>query len=252
MKEIKSTRSLLESLSNLLRYESADGSPQTSFFNPWRLSLTQIFPKISFQSLENISSLFTPTSTRFLFVRHPFARLASAYRERIATLPNQRIEPEPYYDGIRRLICVRYLNFYRIHPSWSHITQCNNTIPIFQHFVEYILSNAMTPIGIDRMDSHWKPYSVICQVCKFKYNFIGRQESFKDDFGLLLKRFNISGWNVEKRRGSSGFNRTTYQELYASLSDELICLLRKLYKDDFELFNYRVEDYANRTNLTCS
>lgn len=206
---------------------------------------------MNFQSLDRISRLFNPTFTRFLFVRHPFERLASAYKERIALLPKDRIQSEPYYDRMRKMICTRSLNHSQHDTVSSKMKQCENIIPSFVEFVQYVLINAELPNGVARADGHWKPFSVICQVCKFQYNFIGRQETFSDDFGLLLKKFNVSDWTIEKRRGSSGLNRSNYQQLYSSLSDELICRLKILYKDDLNLFSYRVEDYVNRTRIYC-
>ena len=54
---------------------------------------------------------------RVLFVRHPFERLASVYKERIATLAKDRIQAEPHYDTIRKMICRRYAWFDAIRPA---------------------------------------------------------------------------------------------------------------------------------------
>ncbi len=101
------------------------------------------------------------------------------------------------------------------------------------------------------MDNHWKPYTIICQVCQFNYNFIGKYETFKNDFNFLLKRLNISDWNTEKRRGTSGHTTSHYRQLFSSLSDDLICRLKHLYRDDFHLFDYRLEDYVDRNTIIC-
>lgn len=221
------------------------------YLNPWRLSLDRIFPDIQFKSLPNVSTVFSPSFTRALFVRHPFERLASAYKERIATLGKDRIQPEPYYDGIRKVICRRYVAFDQNHYPASSRHPCEDFIPSFEHFIRYILSYAELRDGVNRLDGHWKPYTLVCQVCQFKYNFIGKYETFDDDFGLLLKRLDVPDWNIEKRRGASGHKSSQYRRLYSSLPDDLICKLKKLYKDDFRFFNYHVEDYVNRTTLAC-
>jgi chondroitin 4-sulfotransferase 11 len=186
-----------------------------------------------------------------MFVRHPFERLASAYKERIATLAKDRIQPEPHYDNVRKMICRRYAGFPVGQNPLLRRNACDDFIPSFEHFVQYILINTETPVGIARMDGHWKPYAVVCQVCQFKYNFIGKYETFNDDFASLLKRLNVSDWNNQKRRGASGHTTRDYQQLFSSLPDDLICRLKRLYNDDFRLFNYRVEDYVNRTTLIC-
>jgi hypothetical protein len=186
-----------------------------------------------------------------MFVRHPFERLASAYKERVATLGKDRVQPEPHYDGVRKMICYRNTRLNSAQRLLTRRNPCEDVIPTFEQFVQYILTNTETPVGIARMDTHWQPYAVVCQVCKFQYNFIGKYETFNDDFNLLLKRLNVSDWNNQKRRGASGHTTRDYQQLFSSLPDDLICRLKRLYKDDFQLFNYRIEDYVNRTTLLC-
>ncbi|UJR07230.1 hypothetical protein I4U23_011518 [Adineta vaga] len=239
--------SLIETYLHLLRFESINDKSPSLFLNPWRFSLKDVFPNVHFTSLTNLSSVFSPEFTRALFVRHPFERLASAYKERIGTLAKDRIQAEPHYDNVRKMICRRYsrLNFIERNDP------CTDYIPSFEHFVQYILTGTETTFGISRMDTHWQPFTVVCQVCKFQYNFIGKYETFNEDFDLLLKRVNVTDWKIEKRRGASGHKTKDYQQLYLSLPDDSICRLKRLYNDDFQLFNYRIEDYVNRTTLKC-
>ncbi|UJR13108.1 hypothetical protein I4U23_000132 [Adineta vaga] len=244
----KSIDSLIEIYLHLLRFESINNKSPSLFLNPWRFSLKDVFPNVHFTSLTNLSNIFSSQFTRVLFVRHPFERLASAYKERIATLPKDRIQSEPHYDNIRKIICHRYS---RLNSIERNNDLCTNYIPSFEHFIQYILIGTETTFGISRMDTHWQPYSTVCQVCKFQYNFIGKYETFNEDFHLLLKRLNVTDWNIEKRRGASGHKTKDYQLLYSSLSDNSICQLKRLYNDDFHLFNYRIEDYINRTTLNC-
>lgn len=250
--ESKNLLSILERYLHLLRYESVNKTSSSIYVNPWRLSLDRVLPNIHLRSLTNLSELFSQRFTRALFVRHPFERLASAYQERIATLPKDRIQSEPYYDNIRKVICRRYMSFNQTdYLSFGH-HPCEHKIPSFEHFLRYILQNSQIQNGIDRMDAHWKPYSLICQVCQFHYNFIGKYETFNDDLTRFLQRLGISHWNMNKRRGASGQTTWQYKQFYSTLSDQLICQLKHLYQDDFTFFNYHLEDYVNRTTLTCS
>jgi hypothetical protein len=206
--------------------------------NPWRLNLLQSFPNLRLQSVSNLSQIFSPFFTRAIFVRHPFERLASAYQERIATLKQNRIESEPHYDAIRELICRQHQTFHIARQRTPKNYFCKNNIPSFEHFIQYILGIAQMPTRIAQMDFHWQPYSSICQPCKFQYNFIGKYETFNDDFTFFLKRLNLSHWNIEKRYGASGHTTRHYQQLYSTLPDELICHLMRLYHQDFRLFDY--------------
>ncbi|CAF1618470.1 unnamed protein product [Adineta ricciae] len=224
--ESNSLLKLIETYLHILRFESVNDSLPSIFLNPWRFSIKDVFPQVHFTT--------------------------SAYKERIATLEKDRIQSEPHYDNVRKTICRRFSKRNAIqHFSRPIIDQCSQTIPSFENFVQYILTNTETSYGIAQMDTHWQPYSTVCQVCKFQYNFIGKYETFHDDFHLLLKRLNVSDWNIEKRRGASGHKTRDYQQLYSTLPDHLICQLKRLYKEDFQLFNYRIEDYVNRTQLIC-
>jgi len=150
---------------------------------------------------------------------------------------------------MREMICRRR----KWHREFRQLLQkndaCNGTIPSFEEFIRYILVNTHTPAGIVRMNYHWQSYSVLCQVFKFKYNFIGKYETFNDHFTYFLKIFNLSDWNIQKRNGASGLTTWDYQKFYLTLPDELICQLIRLYDEDFRLFNYRVHDYINRTTF---
>jgi hypothetical protein len=234
---------------DLLRFGGTNGTSSSLPLNPWRLSFTFAFPYLRLHSLSNISQIFSPSFTRAIFVRHPFDRLGSAYKERIATLKQDRVEPEPEYDAMRDAICRRRNSPIKFHQPLEKSDPCKGIIPSFEEFIRYILAGTHIPAGIARMNYHWQPYSVLCQVCKFKYNFIGKYETFNDQFTDFVKLFNLSDWNIQKRNGASGLTTWDYQKFYSTLPDELICQLITLYYEDFRLFNYRVDDYVNRTTL---
>ncbi len=150
---------------------------------------------------------------------------------------------------MREFICVQNLKERRVRYPLPKNHVCKTTVPSFEQFIRHILRASGTPARISTMDYHWQPYSVVCQVCKFKYNFIAKYETFNDDFTYFLKRLNVSDWNIKKRHGASGQTRQYYQQLYSTLPDGLICHLMRLYDEDFRHFKYRVEDYINQTTV---
>ena len=108
-------------------------------FDVWSIYQRRSFPFIRPQTLSNISQLFSSNFTRVIFVRHPLERLASAYVDKIATLPFS------LYDSIRRAICRRYSSFYltgaprkfyRVHGRISKKIEepCRKVVPTFEHF----------------------------------------------------------------------------------------------------------------------
>ena len=250
-KVLPSAASLLQTYLHLLRFDTLNGTALSRPVNPWRLNFRDIFVDTHFKSLSNVSHVLAAPYTRVMFVRHPFARLASAYKERIAILDRDRVESESHYDNVRKQICRKYSRFSPVPRSPLKQDPCKEFIPPFEHFIEHILSNTDTIAGVAKMDAHWQPYSVVCQVCRFKYNFIGKYETFDEDFITLVKRLNVSDWNMQKRLGASGYTKSQYQQLFSTVPDALICRLRRLYKDDFRLFNYQAEEYVHQTHLVC-
>ncbi|CAF1390627.1 unnamed protein product [Adineta steineri] len=235
---------------NILQFGQINKNFPSRLINPWRLSFTFSFPYFRLQNLSSLSQIFSSSFTRTIFVRHPFERLASAYKERIATLSKDRIEPEFEYDEIRMEICYKRITSTKLRQLMLLKDSCRSIIPSFEDFVRYIILATYVPNGIARLNFHWQPYSTLCQVCKFQYNFVGKYELFDEDFPQFLKHFNITNWNIEKRNGPSGLMKWDYQKYYITLPNDLICQLIHLYNDDFRLFKYKVHDYiVNRTGL---
>ena len=84
-------------------------------------------------------------STKFFFVRHPFERLVSCYRD--------KFEFGSKSDYI----------FKTFNPS-----QIKSSRPTFPEFVQYLID---TPI--EQYNDHWLPYWMHCQVCTQNYDIIG-------------------------------------------------------------------------------
>lgn len=203
-------------------------------------------------SLPDSSVVLQDTFTRFIFVRHPFERLASAYIDKVMSL---NAPPLSLYDSIRRMICRKFASAYlnssdkayydqKRNPAHMIDEPCANVVPSFEHFVQYTLMHSVSG------DVHWKPYSSLCQVCELKYNFIAKYETIQDDLRMLMSRLNLtsSNWHFN-RRFSTGRTKIQYQSMYRNLSDRLICSLKATYHNDFELFDYHLDEYLpeNRT-----
>ncbi|CAF1163152.1 unnamed protein product [Didymodactylos carnosus] len=239
----------------------------------WHLHQNNVLPLIKLKNINDQHTInFIHDATKVLFVRHPFNRLASAYYDKIATLripsaQGARNIQVSMYDDVRRGICRKFaqqylntseLTFYQQqHPWLRHQRKinplndpCRTVIPTFEHFVEYILDYRS---GV-QLDVHWAPYSHLCKVCTFKYDFIGKYETIADDMQLLLKLAgaDTKEWQIKMINS----NRSTvgkddmYKKLYETLPEHLICKLQHIYSKDVSLFNYNIEDYVDRAKLS--
>jgi hypothetical protein len=77
---------------------------------------------------------------------------------------------------------------------------------------------------------HWY---VMNKRCKYMINFIGKLETFQEDFSKVCKRIGISPQKLGKHNAT---NRAIYKNYYNEKNKELIA---KFFKKDIELFNYK-------------
>ncbi|XP_078112397.1 carbohydrate sulfotransferase 8-like [Sander vitreus] len=115
--------------------------------------------------------------TKVLFVREPFERLVSAFRDKFES-------PNSYYHPVfGRAIIARY----RANASLGALRSGAGVS--FPEFVRYLL-DVRRPVG---MDIHWTPVSQLCSPCLLRYSFIGKLESLEADANFLLRSVGAPG-----------------------------------------------------------
>ena len=191
---------------------------------------------------------------KFMFVRHPLERLASAYNEKFVTpmdkscVIREKDTDVPKYDAYinhMRHYQTRHMN---MNSSNACLADCSNEFK-FSCFVEYVLvatENGETLPNLGK-DIHWWPYTEICSVCKIHYDFIGHVEDFQDDLQLLLDKFPDNAALMElyeqKKKihcqtNCNGTDKDAYLKYFHQLTKATILRLYQRYKNDFELGGY--------------
>jgi len=191
---------------------------------------TMPFNKITLR--ENANRL--PIYYTFLFVRHPYDRLLSAFRNKFL---------KPFNDIYRNLHGVKILNITRPHlknPTINHTRSIS-----FNEFVTFVIH--CVDHGI-KLDVHWERMTLLCRPCAVKYDFIGKMDTLIDDSNAVLDelgvkktvRFTTSGneYKVNVKDMTSGF--------YAQISDENIYRIYDIYKGDFQAFGYDIPWYISK------
>ncbi len=109
--------------------------------------------------------------TKVLFVREPFERLVSAFRDKFES-------PNSYYHPVfGRPIISRY------RANATRTALHTGAGVTFREFIQYLL-DVRRPVG---MDIHWEPISQLCNPCLLRYNFIGKFESLEEEANFLLR-----------------------------------------------------------------
>lgn len=193
-----------------------------------------------------------------LFVRHPFVRLVSAFKDKAERGP--LLEPffyEQYFTPLLR----------RLYGNESN-SSGNDLRPTFSQFVDELLLKVEDP---RLYDEHWAPVWSRCEPCFLRYDLVGKLESSAADFAAfkghlartdaeerqlvnttIWANFN-SQFSTSKRLSESGNEEETkcrrehfkYEETVrylATLRPESIIELYRRYYLDFELFGYTVEE----------
>ncbi|XP_034424536.1 carbohydrate sulfotransferase 12-like isoform X2 [Hippoglossus hippoglossus] len=171
--------------------------------------------------------------TKFLFVRDPFVRLTSAYRDKFEKGSNI------YFDNFTREILRLYGNQPNPPQTMAEASASGGHIS-FYNFIQYLL-DPQTERELP-FEPHWRQMHRLCHPCLIQYDFIGHQETLQEDAEQLLNtlklqndiKFPPSYDNITAPESLSGWFRTVplveRRKLY------------KLYETDFRLFGYRKPD----------
>ncbi|KAL0968607.1 hypothetical protein UPYG_G00269110 [Umbra pygmaea] len=165
--------------------------------------------------------------TKLLFVREPFERLVSAFRDKFES-------PNSYYHPVfGRPIISRY----RANASRSALRTGAGVT--FREFIQYLL-DVRRPVG---MDIHWEPVSQLCSPCRLSYDFIGKFESLEEEANHLLRSIgapnnltfpDFKDRNPKAERTSSSITQRYFQQLNSTERQRAY----DFYYMDYLMFNY--------------
>ncbi|XP_077981470.1 carbohydrate sulfotransferase 11-like [Glandiceps talaboti] len=161
--------------------------------------------------------------TKFMFVRHPFTRLLSAFRDKFVETPTEMFRKK-YVPIAKKILNLR--------SPGDNLT--------FSQFVQYLLK-----IPPQTYNRHWRPMHYLCQPCAINYDVIGKFETLNMDTEYTLAKIGaeeIEFPNIIPHKTNSS-SVDAMMEYYSQLTHEEIEKLYKTYQLDFEMFGYDVPDY---------
>ncbi|XP_068595044.1 carbohydrate sulfotransferase 8-like [Brachionichthys hirsutus] len=165
--------------------------------------------------------------TKVLFVREPFERLVSAFRDKFES-------PNSYYHPVfGRPIISRY------RANATRTALRTGAGVTFREFIQYLL-DVHRPVG---MDIHWEPVSQLCNPCLLQYNFIGKFERLEEEANFLLQRIgapknltfpSFKDRNPLAERTSSKITQGYFSQLSSAERQKTF----DFYYVDYLMFNY--------------
>lgn len=168
---------------------------------------------------------------KFMFVRHPFERLLSAYRNKF----NSNYSSSEYFHLRYGRQIVRQ---YRINASEESLTKGSDVT--FNEFVRYVI-DPKTAAAVGGFNEHWKPVSELCLPCTIRYNVIGKYETLMDDAWLVLEKARL-GWIGFPRSERPSSTTSLVEEFFNQLTQEELMHLYHIYELDFRLFDYHASN----------
>jgi hypothetical protein len=172
---------------------------------------------------EEFEALASGGAFRFTFVRNPYVRLASAYRDKVERLATAKLNDLREYGDERHLMILnRDLGL----RSLSEIEKFT-----FTDFVDAVCAQEPR-----RMNIHWRPQVINTCHELIAHDFVGRVESFADDMRRLSKAINLPIGNLA---ASNITNVSHYLDEY--YTPQIADLVYRKFQDDFDAFAYSRE-----------
>ncbi|XP_066963476.1 carbohydrate sulfotransferase 11-like [Macrobrachium rosenbergii] len=163
---------------------------------------------------------------KFMFVRHPFDRVLSAYKDKL-----EHEDKESSYN-FHKEIGAKILNKYR-RPGRNY----SGDDVSFSEFIRFISEPGRGTF--EQRNEHWLSVHEICNPCAVKYDFIGKYESLKEDVHYVLEWLGASELIQEFPVPDRPFYAKRYDPKYFSQLDlkAKLAFFQK-YLLDFATFNY--------------
>lgn len=212
---------------------------------PYRIHyhITKKFSLSQYPHQEALRIINDPNYFKFVIVRNPWIRLASAYL-------NKFVQAEELQFFTQEVIDKVYQRQRRAPNYQQSIT--------FRQFLNYL------QVTEDReLDHHWLPQYLF--LGSIKFDFVGKVESLDEDFNYLGKRLkiNLSLPNNKNKTEYSKLNDLEnyadyypsqlkqavilpqYQQMY---TPELAEIVKFRYREDIETFGYKFSSDAKNNN----
>ena len=173
------------------------------------------YSNFGIKSSRAFRDILTRNPSAIAHVRHPFERIASAYLDKVAV------------NVTRRII-------------WKGMT--------FPQFVNVVLTEGREKqdLTFPKVNVHWKPMHGHCFFCSINYTVISKMETYSEDKARFLKMVGIKEDIREERMnifgGQSIQDKT--RNLFKEIHKKDVEALRKMYKYDFELFEFNPDMYG--------
>lgn len=177
---------------------------------------------------------------KFLFARHPFERVLSAFRN--------KFEKENAY--FHRRFGSLMLRRYRDNASEEAVADGDGVR--FAEFARYLVDPRTRAEGT--LNEHWRPVHDLCQPCAVRYDVVGKYEGLDVEAPYVLRRAGVQRLVRFPRIHRTVDTFDLLDDYFRTLTPTIVFRLYQLYALDFKMFGYEPprfdDDRRNRTRDT--
>lgn len=170
---------------------------------------------------------------KFVFVREPFERLVSAYRNKFT---------RSYNAAFHRRYGTKIIRRHRLNPAPEALEKGDDVS--FAEFIHYLVDPRTR--REEPYNEHWERVYSLCHPCLIRYDIVGKYETLEEDAEAVLR---LAGVDEGLRFPTSGKSTRTNSNMAAHffkrVSPYLKNKLYDLYQMDFLLFNYSRPGYLS-------
>ena len=171
---------------------------------------------------------------KFMFVREPFERLLSAYRDCFHGKFKTSSEWwKKFHKFVKKVLAE---------GSGRH----NDTLPgvtTFEQFATYLVIQRRKGA---LLQEHWREQYNLCHPCNVQFDFIGHYETLAEDALFVLRKTGLEN-KVSFPEWRPTDTSNLLHEYYSTLSLLRIKQLQNIFQKDFELFGYSYPGALNKT-----
>lgn len=186
-----------------------------------------------------------PSALSFLFVRDPFERILSAYRNKLEGNKNT------FYKALGNKIVHRFRQR-NLGGPWP---RCG---PTFEEFVRFLIAEHAAG---KKFDEHWAPIYSFCTPCSVNFTIIGKTETFQRDSEYIIRQAGLESLllglgklpqrklrKIGNQARSGVKSEALVERYFDDLDRSTLDQLLKIYRIDFELFDYDYRKYYDMVN----
>ncbi|MEQ2207847.1 Carbohydrate sulfotransferase 11, partial [Xenoophorus captivus] len=168
---------------------------------------------------------------KFLFVREPFERLVSAYRNKFTL---------KYNSSFHKRFGTRIIRRYRKNATQDALI--NGADVKFKEFIDYLVDPATQRDG--PLNEHWQTVYQLCHPCHIHYDMMGKYETLEEDANYILQLVGVGdSLHFPSYAKSTRTTDAMTAQFFSNISTQQQVQLYKLYKMDFLMFNYSIPSY---------